>query len=149
MHFNNSTAIAPEVPVHNCPLHCTSTAQTNKESITITHVGVHPCHLDVLKLSYLLQKLLLSTLGCIVLRKRSYLLYYLQENQHLLFKDHIFEAPHPSLLLSSEIFLSKSVFTESECFCLSSIIISFDRSSLCHGVLSYYFSIYASLQSLV
>ena len=55
---------------------------------------------------------LLSTLGYIaspVLRKQAYLLY-LPENQHLLFKDYIFEALHPILLLSSDIFLSKSVF---------------------------------------
>ena len=69
MRFNNSTAIAPEVPVHNCPLHCTSTAQTNKESITITHDGVHPSHLDVLITFLFVAKIIIVHLGPYSLEK--------------------------------------------------------------------------------
>ena len=76
-----------------------------------------------------------NTLGYIVspvLEKQAYLLY-LPENQHLLFKDYIFQALHPILLLSSDMFLSKPLSTPdiffSKSVCLHQIF-SFHRQCL-------------------
>ena len=87
------------------------TTLTSFASVISLYLFCHVCLFS--KKMLILNHPLLSTLGYIVspvLEKQAYLLY-LPENQHLLFKDYIFQALPPILLLSSDMFLSKQVYT--------------------------------------